>query len=267
MEDLIANEGAIITITHGGFIKRTAVSAYRAQRRGGKGVIGMTTREGATEEDADDFVEHLFTASAHDYLMFFTKTGRCYVQRVYEIPEMSRTSKGRSIVNFLELRPDEKIAATIRVDTNAWAAAAAAEPEEEAVEPIEPENSVADEAPAAADGTAAAAESDPEGEESAELPMDDPSAESGRKTPHVVFATRRGIVKKTSLVAFGNVRKGGIIAIKNRGGGRVDRSGSHRQFQRVDPDHARRHEFTLPREAVAQSRQGYDGGPWDPVAR
>ena len=72
MEDLIANEGCIISITHGGFIKRTAVSAFRAQRRGGKGVIGMTTREGATEEEEGDFIEHLFTATTHDYLMFFT---------------------------------------------------------------------------------------------------------------------------------------------------------------------------------------------------
>ena len=115
MEDLIANEGSIITITHGGFIKRTPASEYRAQRRGGKGVIGMTTRDGATDEDAGDFVEHLFTASTHDFLMFFTKTGRCYVKKVFELPEGSRTSRGRSIVNFLDLRPDEKIAATIRV--------------------------------------------------------------------------------------------------------------------------------------------------------
>ncbi len=114
MEDLIANEGCIITITHNGFIKRTAVSSYRAQRRGGKGVIGMTTREGITEDD-NDFVEHLFTAAAHDYLMFFTQSGRCYVERVYEIPEMSRASKGRSIANLLELRSEEKIAATIRI--------------------------------------------------------------------------------------------------------------------------------------------------------
>ena len=102
MEDLIANEGTIITITHNGFLKRTAVSAYRAQRRGGKGVMGMQTREGQNEEDGD-FVEHLFTAATHDYLMFFTQEGRCYVERVFEIPEMSRTSKGRSIANFIRL--------------------------------------------------------------------------------------------------------------------------------------------------------------------
>jgi DNA gyrase subunit A len=117
MEDLIANEGCIISITHGGFIKRTAVSAFRAQRRGGKGVIGMQTREGATDAEEGDFVEHLFTATTHDYLMFFTAAGRAYVEKVYEIPEMGRAAKGRSIANILELRPDEKIAATIRIQS------------------------------------------------------------------------------------------------------------------------------------------------------
>src|SRR5438309_5585979 len=117
MEDLIANEGCIISITHGGFIKRTAVSAFRAQRRGGKGVIGMSTREGATQEEEGDFVQHLFTATTHDFLMFFTESGRAYVEKVYEIPEMGRAAKGRSIANILQLRADEKIAATIRVQS------------------------------------------------------------------------------------------------------------------------------------------------------
>jgi DNA gyrase subunit A len=117
MEDLIRNEGCIISITHGGFIKRTAVSAFRAQRRGGKGVIGMSTREGATQEDEGDFVQHLFTATTHDFLMFFTESGRAYVEKVYEIPEMGRAAKGRSIANILELRTNEKIAATIRVQS------------------------------------------------------------------------------------------------------------------------------------------------------
>lgn len=114
-EDLIANEGCIITITHGGFIKRTAVSSYSAQRRGGRGVIGMGTRDAVGEAQENDFLEHLFTASTHDYLLFFTKQGRVYVEKVYEIPEMSRASKGRSIANFLSLQPGEKIAATIRI--------------------------------------------------------------------------------------------------------------------------------------------------------
>jgi len=116
IEDLIANEGVIITITHNSLIKRTNISSYRAQRRGGRGVIGMTTREGAGTED-DDFVEHLFTASTHDYLMFFTNSGRVYVERVHEIPDMGRASKGRSIANLLEMRPGEKVAALIRVES------------------------------------------------------------------------------------------------------------------------------------------------------
>ena len=114
LEDLIANEGVIITLTHTGLIKRTNVSEYRAQRRGGKGVIGMATREGANEDD-QDFIEHLFTASTHDHLMFFTNTGRAYVERVYEIPDLGRASKGRNIANLLELKEGETIAALIRI--------------------------------------------------------------------------------------------------------------------------------------------------------
>ena len=116
IEDLIANEGVIITLTHSGLIKRTNVSSYRSQRRGGKGVIGMTTREGETPED-NDFVEHLFTASTHDYLMFFTNTGRVYVERVHEIPDMGRAARGRSIANLLELEQNETVAAMIRVQS------------------------------------------------------------------------------------------------------------------------------------------------------
>ncbi|PYK32950.1 MAG: DNA gyrase subunit A [Verrucomicrobia bacterium] len=166
IEDLIANEGCIISITHGGFIKRTAASAFRAQRRGGKGVIGMQTREGATEEEEGDFVEHLFTATTHDYLMFFTQSGRAYVEKVYEIPEMGRATKGRSIANILELRPNEKIAATIRIQSRKSGSGA------NAVDQTWDENL------------------------------------------HIVFATRSGIVKKSNLSNYANVRKGGIIAIQ-----------------------------------------------------
>jgi DNA gyrase subunit A len=113
---LIANEGVIITLTHAGLIKRTNISSYRAQRRGGKGVIGMSTREAtAAPGETDDFIEHLFTASTHDYLMFFTNTGRAYVERVHEVPDMGRAAKGRSIANLLELKAEEKIAALIRI--------------------------------------------------------------------------------------------------------------------------------------------------------
>jgi DNA gyrase subunit A len=173
VEDLIANEGCIISITHGGFIKRTAVSAFRAQRRGGKGVIGMQTREGATEEEQGDFVEHLFTATTHDYLMFFTQSGRAYVEKVYEIPEMGRAAKGRSIANILELRPDEKIAATIRIQSRK-------------------------------SGT---------GTNAVDQTWDE--------NLHIVFATQSGIVKKSNLSDYANVRRGGIIAIQIEEGDRL----------------------------------------------
>src|SRR5687767_11455583 len=108
MEDVIPNEGCVLTVSHAGFIKRTRVSDYRSQKRGGKGVIGTETYD-------EDFVEHLFTASTHDYIMFFMNNGRVYVEKVYEIPEGTRASKGKSVSSFLQLQPDEKIAAMICV--------------------------------------------------------------------------------------------------------------------------------------------------------
>jgi DNA gyrase subunit A len=160
IEDLIANESTVITMTHKGFLKRTAISNFPTRNRGGIGMKGMQTREAVNQEDEDDFVQHLFTATTHDYLMFFTQSGRCFVERVFELPEMSRNAKGRSIANFLQLRPDEKIAATIRIP--------------------------------------------------------------GRKTDedtfsekfNIVFSTKAGIVKKSRLSDFKNMRKGGLIAIK-----------------------------------------------------
>ena len=166
IEDLIANDSVIVTLTHNGFIKRTLVSSFRAQKRGGKGVIGMTARESEKEEDSD-FVEYLFTATTHDYLMFFTTMGRCYVERVFEIPEGSRASKGRSIANLLELKQDEKIASTIRI----------------------------------------------QGQKTPE--------ETWNENLHILFATRSGIVKKSNLNDFKNIRKGGIIAIQIEEGDRL----------------------------------------------
>ena len=108
MEDIIANEGCIISVSHNGFIKRTSVSAYRSQKRGGKGVIGSGQYD-------EDFIEHIFTASTHDYIMFIMNNGRVYVEKVYEIPEGSRISKGRSIKNVLDLKSGEMVAAMICV--------------------------------------------------------------------------------------------------------------------------------------------------------
>ena len=115
IEDLISNDGMIVTLSNRGYVKRTAASEYRVQARGGKGVRGMETRTADADEE-NDFVEHLFTAQAHDYLMFFTNTGRVYVERVYGIPEGSRSSKGRSIKNVLALQPEENIAAVLRLE-------------------------------------------------------------------------------------------------------------------------------------------------------
>lgn len=145
IEDLIEDRPCVITITHSGYIKRVSTDTYREQRRGGKGVKGMDTKE-------EDFVEDVFLASTHDYIMFFTAKGRLYWKKVYEIPEGSRTSRGKAIVNLLDLGADEKIASMIRVR---------------------------------------------------EFTEDE----------SLVMATRKGVVKKTNLAAYGNVRAGGIIGV------------------------------------------------------
>ncbi len=116
--DLIADEAFMITITHRGNIKRTIATEYRTQDRGGKGLKGMETREAADEDEVSDFVESLYTATAHDYLMFFTDTGRVYVERVFNLPEGARTAKGRSIKNLLNLRPEEKVASVLRIEAH-----------------------------------------------------------------------------------------------------------------------------------------------------
>jgi DNA gyrase subunit A len=145
IEDLIADKGCVITISHTGYIKRVPVGTYREQRRGGKGVVGMNTKE-------EDYVQHVFTASTHDYILFFTAAGRVYWKKVYEIPEGGRTARGKAIVNLLDIGSDEKIASMIRVREF----------------------------------------SDQE---------------------HLVMATRKGVVKKTNLSAYGRPRARGIIAI------------------------------------------------------
>jgi DNA gyrase subunit A len=145
IEDMIADEDMAITLSHGGYIKRNATSLYTAQRRGGKGKTGMQTRE-------EDFVEHLFIASAHDYLLFFTDQGRVYRLKVYEIPQAGRAARGKAIVNLLDLQKGEGIAACLAVR----------------------------------DFT------------------DD---------RFVILATRHGVVKKSPLSEYANIRAGGIIAI------------------------------------------------------
>jgi DNA gyrase subunit A len=145
LEDLIAEEEVIVTISHSGYIKRNAVSLYRAQRRGGKGKIGMGIKD-------EDFVENLFTASTHDSLLFFTDAGKVYWLKVHEIPEAGRAAKGKALVNLLALSSSEKVTATLPV-------------------------------------------------------------KEFRDDRYIVMATKKGIIKKTELSAYGNPRQGGIIAL------------------------------------------------------
>ncbi len=108
IEDMIADEDMVITMSHSGYIKRCALTTYRSQGRGGRGVRGMDSKE-------DDFIETLFVASAHSNILFFTNLGRCYRLKVYQIPEAGRQSRGRPIVNVLQLREDEFVAAFVPV--------------------------------------------------------------------------------------------------------------------------------------------------------
>lgn len=150
MEDLIKDEPVVVTLTRFGYIKRTSSDAYRSQKRGGKGISGITTRE-------DDFVVDMFTTTTHQYLMFFTNKGRAYKLRAWQIPEAGRQARGTAIVNLLELEPDEKINAFIRLNGN-------------------------------------------------------------EKDAFLVMATRKGMIKKTPLGEYSNVRKSGIQAITLREG-------------------------------------------------
>ena len=144
-EDLITEEDMVVTFSHAGYIKRNPTSLYRSQRRGGKGVVGATTRE-------EDFVEHLFVSSTHSFLLFFTTIGRVYWVKVHELPQGGRTAKGKAIVNLLPLREGEKISAVLPV-------------------------------------------------------------REFQEGYFVVFATRKGLVKKTELMAYANPRHDGIIAL------------------------------------------------------
>ncbi len=145
IEDLIVEEDMVITISHTGYIKRNPVTTYRSQKRGGKGKIGMETKE-------EDFVEHLFVASTHDYLLFFTDSGKVYSIKVHQIPEAGRHAKGKAIVNLLQLNKDERVTAVLPVKVFS-------------------------------------------------------------ENEYVVMATIKGVVKKTPLNAYSNIRAGGIIGI------------------------------------------------------
>jgi DNA gyrase subunit A len=107
-EDMVADEEMVVTISHGGYIKRSPLAVYRAQRRGGKGMTGMATKE-------EDFVEHLFVATAHSYLLLFTNLGRVHWLKVHEVPQVGRAAKGKALVNFLQVQPGETVTAMIPI--------------------------------------------------------------------------------------------------------------------------------------------------------
>jgi DNA gyrase subunit A len=150
MEDMIENEEVVITISHLGYIKRTPLTEYRKQNRGGRGFSGSGTRN-------EDFIEHIFVAHTHNYMLFFTEQGKCFWTKVYEIPEATKQSKGRAVQNLLNLAPEDKIRAYITVKN-----------------------------------------------------LDD--AEYLDQT-FIVFATKQGVIKKTSLEAFSRPRSNGINAL------------------------------------------------------
>ena len=150
VEDLIADENVVLTVSHQGYVKRVPIDTYRAQRRGGRGLQGMGTKE-------EDWVEHLFVASTHDYLMVFTRSGQCHWLKVWEIPEGGRAAKGKPIINLLNVAPEEEIAALVPV-------------------------------------------------------------REFSEDRFLFFATRLGVVKKTALAAYGNIRAVGLNAINVRDG-------------------------------------------------
>ncbi|MFO0582389.1 MAG: DNA gyrase subunit A [Anaeromyxobacter sp.] len=170
-EDLIAEEEMVVTVSHAGYVKRNAVSAYRAQRRGGRGKTGASARE-------EDFLESLFVASTHSFLLVFSDRGRVYWLKVHEIPQAGRTARGKPIVNLVQLSQGEKVAAILPVRRL----------------PEPPSN-----------GDEAAADATVEVNGGAEA--------TGEATQYVFLATRRGIIKKTRLDQFARPRAAGIIAL------------------------------------------------------
>ncbi len=171
-EDLIAEEEMVVTVSHAGYVKRNPVSLYRAQRRGGRGRTGASARE-------EDFLEALFVASTHSYLLVFTDKGKVYWLKVHEIPQAGRTARGKPIVNLLQLAQGEKVAAILPVRKLPDPPSGADE---------------AEEAAAPAEGAEAA---------DAASPSD----------LHVFMATRRGLIKKTRLDQYARPRAAGIIAL------------------------------------------------------
>src|SRR4051794_1900860 len=192
-EDLIAEEDMVVTFSHQGYVKRNPVSLYRAQRRGGRGKAGA----GTTDED---FIEQIFVASTHAFVLIFTSKGRVFWLKVHELPQAGRAARGKAIVNLVPLAQDEKIAALLPVkELKAPKKGDDDGPEEEAA-PVSEEAS-----------TAPAAEGD-EVEES-EAARVAAKALQVAQGPYIVFVTQNGLVKRTKLLAFARPRPSGLKAL------------------------------------------------------
>src|SRR5437763_1025636 len=190
-EDLIADEDMVVTVSHAGYVKRNPVSLYRAQRRGGKGRTGAASVE-------DDFIEQIFVASTHAYLLLFTNKGRVFWLKVHELPQAGRAARGKAIVNLVPLGPEEKVAALLPVKEL---------PKKVAAESDEAEADEG-EAPAPAAGEA---EQPGSPQDEARAAAEDAIAVS--KGPYIVFVTRNGLIKRTALSAFSRPRPSGLKAL------------------------------------------------------
>src|SRR4051812_26449742 len=191
-EDLIAEEDMVVTFSHQGYVKRNPVSLYRAQRRGGRGKAGA----GTTDED---FIEQIFVASTHAYVLIFTSKGRVFWLKVHELPQAGRAARGEAIVNLVQLSQGEKIAALLPVKE---LTAAKKEDEDGAEVPEEP--------PAAAADESGAEGEDVEESEAARVAAKAMQVAAG---PYIVFVTQNGLIKRTKLEAFSRPRPSGLKAL------------------------------------------------------
>jgi len=195
-EDLIADEDMVVTISHQGYVKRNPVSLYRAQRRGGRGKAGAGTTE-------DDFIEQIFVASTHAYVLIFTSKGRVFWLKVHELPQAGRAARGKAIVNLVPLAEGEKIAALLPVKE----LRAAKKGEEDGAEAGE---------------EAAAAEEPAGGGEAEEVEESEASRVAAKAVqvaagPYIIFVTQNGLIKRTKLEAFARPRPSGLKALSIEG--------------------------------------------------
>ncbi|HEY3998164.1 MAG TPA: DNA gyrase subunit A [Candidatus Xenobia bacterium] len=212
LEDLIPETDVVVTVSKAGYIKRLPTSTYKSQHRGGKGVMGVALRE-------EDFLEHVFVTTTHNHLLFFTNHARVYRLKVYEIAEAGRQAKGTAIVNLLNLNPDEHITAVIPVrDFGVRPDGVSDEEETEEAEDIAEQVEDIAEQVEVEEPEVEAAEATEEEAETEEAPPTAEPEEIDTEERFLVLVTARGLVKKTPLYEYGNIRTSGLNALKLREG-------------------------------------------------